>query len=509
MIISHVVLCTPFAMAINRLKLSLMAPNLEAAAWNLGADEWRTMRLVIVPFCMPAILASIFITAAISLDEFAIAWFVSGLEETLPVRVLNLISRQSSPSVNAIGSFTFTLSLALVVLAQVGPHLQPAPQRGGSGPMSEQPFLRFTGIEKRFGGTLAVTGFDLDIARGDFIAIMGPSGCGKTTTLRMLAGLEKPTAGQILRDGEAIDDTPPWLRRMPLVWQNYALFPFLSVLDNVAFGLRNEDVAKAERHRRAMGWLERLGISDLAQRQPETLSGGQAQRVALARALVLEPEVLLLDEPLSALDAHMVVRMQTEIAELQRALGITFVYVTHNQSEAFAMADRVVIMNAGRIQQVGSSMDVYRAPKTRFVAEFVGTNNIVDGTIASASRSILSVETGLGRLVSTNPTGAEVVKGSPVHLVVSADLVSVNAKSVAEDQQQGRRETGGRKLRRQRRHPGARGGWGTGTQGPASTARTPGPQPRGQRRSQARLRPLRHLDHPGSVGGRTQTEERP
>jgi spermidine/putrescine transport system ATP-binding protein len=291
------------------------------------------------------------------------------------------------------------------------------------------PLLRFVDVEKRFGDTLAVRRFNLDIARGDFVAIMGPSGCGKTTTLRMLAGLERPTSGHILRDGELIDDQPPWLRRMPLVWQNYALFPFLSVLDNVAFGLRNDDVSKPERRRRSMQWLDRLGIADLADRAPETLSGGQAQRVALARALVLEPEILLLDEPLSALDANMVVRMQTEIAELQRSLGITFVYVTHNQSEAFAMADRVVIMNEGEIQQFGSPMDVYRAPRTRFVAEFVGTNNIIDGVVTQVAGGECKVETQLGEFTSSNPSDVPVEPGTQVHLIVSADLMSVHTRA--------------------------------------------------------------------------------
>ncbi len=288
------------------------------------------------------------------------------------------------------------------------------------------PLLAFVGVEKRFGDMLAVKDFNLEIARGDFVAIMGPSGCGKTTTLRMLAGLETPTAGSINMDGEAINGRPPWLRRMPLVWQNYALFPFLSVLDNVGFGLRNDNVDRAERRQRSLKWLERLGIADLAQRSPDTLSGGQAQRVALARALVLEPEVLLLDEPLSALDANMVVRMQTEIAELQRALGITFVYVTHNQSEAFAMADRVVIMNEGEIQQIGNPMEVYRTPRTRFVAEFVGTNNILDGSVISRSDEACVVETKLGRFASSNPSNAPIAEGQRVHLVVSADLVTIN-----------------------------------------------------------------------------------
>ena len=178
-------------------------------------------------------------------------------------------------------------------------------------------------------------------------------------------------------------------------------------------------------------WLERLGIGDLAQRSPDTLSGGQAQRVALARALVLEPEILLLDEPLSALDANMVVRMQTEIAELQRALGITFIYVTHNQSEAFAMADRVVIMNEGEIQQVGSPMDVYRAPRTRFVADFVGTNNIVDGVVRRSGKGKWVIVTELGEFTSSNPSQSDIADGAHVHLVVSSDLVSVNKQSKA------------------------------------------------------------------------------
>ena len=288
-----------------------------------------------------------------------------------------------------------------------------------------EPLLKFSQVEKRFGDAVAVRDMDLEIGRGDFVAIMGPSGCGKTTTLRMLAGLETPSAGTIFYDGTPIDDVPPWKREMPLVWQNYALFPFLSVIDNVCFGLRERKVPKAERRERARKWLDRLGIGAMADRMPNTLSGGQAQRVALARALVLEPEILILDEPLSALDAHMVVRMQTELAELQKALGITFVYVTHNQSEAFAMANHVVIMNEGRIEQVGSPLDIYRAPKTRFVANFVGTNNILDGTIADKTDGTWNVETPVGHFTSTNPTDEELSHGQKVHLVVSADMMAV------------------------------------------------------------------------------------
>ena len=293
------------------------------------------------------------------------------------------------------------------------------------------PLLRLSGVGKDFDSVPAVRHFDLDISRGSFVAIMGPSGCGKTTLLRMIAGLERPTRGQIILNGQPIQDLPPWKRRMPMVWQNYALFPFLSVMDNVAFGLRNEKVGKTDREVRAQAWLNRLGIGDLARRNISTLSGGQAQRVALARALVLEPEILLLDEPLSALDANMVVRMQTELAQLQRDLGITFIYVTHNQSEAFAMADTVVIMNGGNIDQVGSPLAVYKTPRTRFVAGFVGTNNIVDGVVNQANHSWCRVETVVGPFTtSALPTG-DLKIGDGVHLVVGADVMTVSMKPQA------------------------------------------------------------------------------
>ena len=305
---------------------------------------------------------------------------------------------------------------------------------------SSSALMRLIGLGKDYESSPAVHTFDLDIQRGSFVAIMGPSGCGKTTLLRMIAGLEKPTRGQIILNGEPIESLPPWKRRMPLVWQNYALFPFLSVIDNVAFGLRNDKLTKAERHLRAQAWLDRLGIGDLAHRSPSTLSGGQAQRVALARALVLEPEILLLDEPLSALDANMVVRMQTELAQLQRDLGITFFYVTHNQSEAFAMADTVVIMNGGRIEQVGSPMAVYKTPRTRFVAGFVGTNNIVDGVIASLDGVSCLVETAIGIFVVAIPSDDKPTLGQSVHLVVGADEMTVagTSRTAGENEIEGR-----------------------------------------------------------------------
>jgi spermidine/putrescine transport system ATP-binding protein len=285
------------------------------------------------------------------------------------------------------------------------------------------PFLNLTQLEKRYGEAVAVNRIDLTVAKGEFIAIMGPSGCGKTTTLRMIAGLEQPTGGEIRLRGRLINEDKPWLRDTPLVWQSLALFPFMSVLKNVEFGLKMRGVAAAERRRRAMQWLERLDIAPLAGRDVTRLSGGQRQRVALARALVTEPEILLLDEPLSALDAHLVVRMQAELIRLHRELGITFFYVTHSQSEAFAMANRVVIMNQGRIEQAGAARQVYRAPATRFVAEFVGMNNILRGKVESIEGSRARVSTPVGLLTVA---GAQSFRpGDAVDYVVGADTVSL------------------------------------------------------------------------------------
>lgn len=257
-----------------------------------------------------------------------------------------------------------------------------------------EPLVVFDGVVKRYGSITAVKHLDLTIDKGEFVALMGPSGCGKTTTLRMLAGLEEPSAGDIRIGGRSMQDIPAHERDTPLVWQSLALFPFLNVRENVEFGLKMRGMGKDDRRRRAEDWLGRLGLEGYGARRIDQLSGGQRQRVALARSLVTEPEMLLLDEPLSALDAHLVIRMQGVLTRLQRELGITFVYVTHSQSEAFAMADRVVIMGDGEIEQIGAPKDVYRAPATRFVAEFVGRNNIFtreDGSEYSVAADRVSV----------------------------------------------------------------------------------------------------------------------
>ena len=273
--------------------------------------------------------------------------------------------------------------------------------------MTPDTLVSFEGVVKRFGGFVAVQRLDFEIRKGEFLAIMGSSGCGKTTTLRMLAGLEAPSEGVIRLSGQPVNDLPTWRRDTPMVWQSLALFPFLNVRENVEFALKMRGTPKAERRRRAEQWLERMHIGEFAERNISQLSGGQRQRVALARSLVVEPEILLLDEPLSALDAALKVRMQSVLKNLQRETGITFVYVTHSQSEAFSMADRVVIMSRGKIEQIGTPQDIYRRPGTRFVAEFLGSSNIFQGTLARDAQGGSALETPLGSFATDNVTGLE------------------------------------------------------------------------------------------------------
>ncbi len=296
-----------------------------------------------------------------------------------------------------------------------------------------EPLVVFERVVKRFGEFAAVKDLDLEINEGEFLAIMGPSGCGKTTTLRMLAGLEQPSDGEIRLAGRRMNDVKPSERDTPMVWQTLALFPFLNVVKNVEFGLKMRGLDAPARNAKAMEWLKRLEIAEFAERDIAQLSGGQRQRVALARALVTEPQILLLDEPLSALDAHLVIRMQGVLTRLQRELGITFVYVTHSQSEAFAMADRVVIMAKGEVEQVGVPRAIYREPVNRFVAEFVGRNNILTGEVTGCDAGTVTVQSEVGPCIAPLPDNRSVAVGDRLDLVVSADVVTVSATAIEMD----------------------------------------------------------------------------
>ncbi|HVE48015.1 MAG TPA: ABC transporter ATP-binding protein [Casimicrobiaceae bacterium] len=247
--------------------------------------------------------------------------------------------------------------------------------------------LRLEDLGKRFGATVAVDCIDLDVGEGEFVTLLGPSGCGKTTTLGLVAGFTTPTQGRIFLRGKSVADLPPFRRDVGVVFQDYALFPHMSAQDNVAFGLAMRNVAKAEREGRVKEALELVQLEGLGERRPLELSGGQRQRVALARAMVIRPTLLLLDEPLSNLDLKLREEMRVEIAGLQRRLGITTLFVTHDQGEALAMSDRIAVMNAGRIEQTGTPSDIYERPATRFVAEFIGRMNFfTDGRDSVAIR---------------------------------------------------------------------------------------------------------------------------
>jgi len=286
-------------------------------------------------------------------------------------------------------------------------------------------FLELQGVQKRFpGGTVAVEDFKLAAEKGEFVSFLGPSGCGKTTTLRMIAGFEQPTAGSIAIDGVDITTRPPNRRNVGMVFQSYALFPNMTVADNVAFGLKVRKRPKDQIKSRVAELLEIVHLTDRGTRYPYQLSGGQQQRVALARALAIEPQVLLLDEPLSALDAKIRVALRKEIRSIQRQLGITTVYVTHDQEEAMSLSDRVVVMSEGRVEQIGAPASIYNFPATPFVASFVGTLNLLPATVVDsasgrvrvASQEIsgskgLSVANGARVTVALRPEAIELGEG--------------------------------------------------------------------------------------------------
>ncbi len=282
--------------------------------------------------------------------------------------------------------------------------------------------LDLIGVTKEFpGGTIAVEDVNLHVDHGEYVVLLGPSGCGKTTTLRMIGGHEFPTAGRITLDGQSLVELEPHERPTTTVFQHFALFPHRSVLENVEFGLKMHGVGKEERRRQAVAALEMVGLETLGNRKPRALSGGQQQRVALARVLVTKPKALLLDEPLGDLDRLLQLRMRVELRNLQRQLGLMFVHVTHNQEEALSMADRIVVMNDARVQQIADPLTIATKPETEVVARFMGDNNVLSGTVSARDGARLTVETTAG------PTVTAVAAPDAEHAVGDRVLVSVRA----------------------------------------------------------------------------------
>jgi spermidine/putrescine transport system ATP-binding protein len=315
----------------------------------------------------------------------------------------------------------------------------PSAEDENAPPTDAAPSVRLERVTKRFGSVEAVRDLSLDLARSEFFTLLGPSGCGKTTTLRIVAGFEEPTEGRVLLDGSDVTDLPAFKRPTNTVFQSYALFPHLSVEQNVAFGLRRRKVPKREVESRVAEELERVGLAAEANRKPAQLSGGQQQRVALARALVNRPAVLLLDEPLGALDLKLRKQLQVELKRIQREVGITFLYVTHDQEEALTMSDRIAVMNGGVIEQVDAPEAVYERPRTTFVAGFIGVSNLMPGEVVSAAGAAAELRLDSGVTVRTDSTGARV--GERVHAVVRPEKLELRAAE--EPAPEGRASVGG------------------------------------------------------------------
>ena len=286
-------------------------------------------------------------------------------------------------------------------------------------------YLTLTNIAKQFGDTYAVRDFNLDVEKGEFVSFLGPSGCGKTTTLRMVAGFESPTEGTITLDGADITDRPPNQRNMGMIFQSYALFPNMTVAQNIGFGLRVRSADKAEVAERVKEMISLVNLEKHVDKYPFQLSGGQQQRVSLARALAIRPNVLLLDEPLSALDAKIRVSLRAQIREIQKKLGITAIFVTHDQEEALSISDRIVVMEAGAIEQVGTPFDIYNFPKTPFVANFVGSLNSAVAEIADPKQGLLNMD-GIQLASASNMDGLR--KGDKVRIAIRPERFSFAAE---------------------------------------------------------------------------------
>ena len=292
--------------------------------------------------------------------------------------------------------------------------------------MSDSDFIWINAVTKNFGNVRAVDNVDMKIRRGEFFSLLGPSGCGKTTLLRILAGFEAPSTGEIIIDGQPMSAIPPHQRPVNMVFQNYAIFPHLDVRQNIGYGMRKSGLSKEEIYEKVDEMLEMIKLPGYGSRRSTELSGGERQRVALARALIKRPKVLLLDEPLGALDKKLREQMQLELRALQREVGITFVFVTHDQEEALTMSDRIAVMSKGEALQVEEPMELYEAPNCRFVADFIGTMNFFDGKVTSVENGLATVDAGpLGQVCSANPS-SHVVQGADVLVAIRPEKVSIS-----------------------------------------------------------------------------------
>ena len=395
MILAHAVFATAFVTAIVLARMANLDPSLEEASRDLGAGPMRTFMRVTLPQLAPGIVAGALLAFTLSIDEFVIAFFTTApTQPTLPIVIYSMVRFGVTPEVNALATILLLVSIVTVI---VGATTDPTDRILE---VTSAPLLRVDGVRAVYGDTVALHGISLDIADNEFFALLGPSGCGKTTLLRSIAGFETPESGRIEVDGQDLLRMPAHKRPVNMMFQSYALFPHLSVEKNVAYGLEAEGVGRADLRRRVDEVMEVVGLGHLAKRRPAQLSGGQRQRVALARAIVKRPRLLLLDEPLSALDRQVRSSMQLELKRLQHEVGLTFVVVTHDQEEAMSMADRIAVLRDGHLEQLATPQELYANPATRFVASFIGTANLLDGTATAVRRRRARRRRGGGRALA-------------------------------------------------------------------------------------------------------------
>ena len=426
---AHLSWTLPFGVLVMFAVMSRFDRAWEEAARDVGATRWQIIWLVVVPILAPGLLAVALFGFTLSYDEFSRTLQTSGPLNTLPLEIWSMTLNVTSPSLYALGTVTTLASFLIIGICLGGDRPDPEaarhPRRGpltGANMATGKGDIELAGLYKRFGDVAAVDGVNLKMPDGAYCCFLGPSGCGKTTILRMIAGHEEPTGGEILIGGENVIGMPPVARRTAMMFQSYALFPHLTVRDNVAFPLRVRGIDKADRYQTTDAMLEKVRLTELADRLPGQLSGGQQQRVALARAAITEPRVLLLDEPLSALDEQLRIQMRTELRRMQRELGITFVHVTHTQLEAIALADVVVVMEKGKIKQAGRAREVYAEPRDRYVAEFLGGQNVLSGKVESVNGASLTLSVPDARGIVVPLEGsADVTAGDRIDVAVRRD----------------------------------------------------------------------------------------
>jgi len=447
----------PFGLLVMFAVVGRFNRSYEEAARDLGATAWQSTREVTLPILLPGIIGVALFGFTLSYDEFARTVLTAGSENTLPLEIWAMTTNVTSPALYAVGTVTTLVSFIVIGVAlgsialiqrrrsrhaaqSTADVLITSPQATDHGRRpamtahAQNGSIELVAVTKSYtpGAPPAVSELDLRVEHGAYCCLLGPSGCGKTTILRMIAGHELPTSGDVLIGNRNVTNLPPVQRGTAMMFQSYALFPHRSVIDNVAFALKIRGIGKAERYSTARELLEKVRLEAFANRLPSELSGGQQQRVALGRALINNPRVLLLDEPLSALDEYLRLRMRGELRRIQRELGITFVHVTHTQLEATAVADTVVVMEQGRIEQAASPREVFLRPRNAYVARFIGGQNVLSGAVERVADGRAIALTGTAARIEVPLVGTHVAPGETVFASLRRDRITVRRPAQGE-----------------------------------------------------------------------------